>query len=105
MIYSIINVFYRALHVMVSVGCLAVGTVAFAQTAPFPSRPVTIVVPNAPGGAIDILARLLEKNLSDKWKQPVLVVYKAGQMGPGCESLRGQGGLRKGLACRCISNR
>lgn len=63
---------------MVSVGCLAVGTVAFAQTAPFPSRPVTIVVPNAPGGAIDILARLLEKNLSDKWKQPVLVVYKAG---------------------------
>ncbi len=78
MIYSIINVFYRALRVMVSVGCLAVGTVAFAQTAPFPSRPVTIVVPNAPGGAIDILARLLEKNLSDKWKQPVLVVYKAG---------------------------
>lgn len=78
MIYSIISVFYRALRVMVSVGCLAVGTVAFAQTAPFPSRPVTIVVPNAPGGAIDILARLLEKNLSDKWKQPVLVVYKAG---------------------------
>lgn len=78
MIFSLNNVFYRTLHVMVSVGCLAVGTVAFAQTAPFPSRPVTIVVPNAPGGAIDILARLLEKNLSDKWKQPVLVVYKAG---------------------------
>ena len=78
MTFSIKNVYYRALHVMVSVGCLAVGTVAFAQTAPFPSRPVTIVVPNAPGGAIDILARLLEKNLSDKWKQPVLVVYKAG---------------------------
>lgn len=78
MIFSLTNVFYRTLHVMVSVGCLAVGTVAFAQTAPFPSRPVTMVVPNAPGGAIDILARLLEKNLSDKWKQPVLVVYKAG---------------------------
>lgn len=78
MIFSLTNVFFRTLHVMVSVGCLAVGTVAFAQTAPFPSRPVTIVVPNAPGGAIDILARLLEKNLSDKWKQPVLVVYKAG---------------------------
>ncbi len=51
---------------------------AFAQAASFPSRPVTIVVPNAPGGAVDILARLLEKNLSDKWKQPVVVVYKAG---------------------------
>lgn len=51
---------------------------AFAQSATFPNKPVTIVVPNAPGGAVDILARLLERNLSDKWKQPVLVVYKAG---------------------------
>jgi tripartite-type tricarboxylate transporter receptor subunit TctC len=50
---------------------------AFAQ-APFPSKPVTIVVPNAPGGAIDIMARLLEKNLSETWKQPVVVVYKPG---------------------------
>jgi tripartite-type tricarboxylate transporter receptor subunit TctC len=50
---------------------------AFAQ-APFPSKPVTIVVPNAPGGAVDILARLLEKHLSEIWKQPVVVVYKPG---------------------------
>lgn len=49
-----------------------------AQAPAFPSKPVTLVVPNAPGGAVDILARLLEKNLSDKWKQPVIVVYKAG---------------------------
>lgn len=51
---------------------------AAAQAAPFPSRPVTLVVPNVPGGAIDIMARLLEKNLSEAWKQPVVVVYKAG---------------------------
>lgn len=44
----------------------------------FPSKAVTIVVPNAPGGAVDIMARLLEKTLSETWKQPVLVVYKAG---------------------------
>ncbi len=49
-----------------------------AQAPAFPSKPVTLVVPNAPGGAVDILARLLERNLSDKWKQPVIVVYKAG---------------------------
>jgi tripartite-type tricarboxylate transporter receptor subunit TctC len=46
--------------------------------AAFPSRAVTIVVPNAPGGAIDILARLLEKKLNETWRQPVVVVYKAG---------------------------
>jgi len=51
---------------------------AFAQTTPFPNKPVTLVVPNAPGGAVDILARLLEKHLNEIWKQPVLVVYKAG---------------------------
>lgn len=57
---------------------LASASQAFAQAPSFPSKPVTLVVPNAPGGAIDILARLLEKHLSETWKQPVLVVYKAG---------------------------
>ena len=49
-----------------------------AQTPTFPSKPVTLIVPNAPGGAVDILARLLEQQLHEIWKQPVLVVYKAG---------------------------
>jgi tripartite-type tricarboxylate transporter receptor subunit TctC len=57
--------------------CALLPLAAIAQTA-FPARPVTLVVPNAPGGAVDILARLLEKQLNEIWKQPVLVVYKAG---------------------------
>jgi tripartite-type tricarboxylate transporter receptor subunit TctC len=56
----------------------AAGTAAHAQAQSFPSKAVTIVVPNVPGGAIDILARLLEKNLSETWKQPVVVSYKPG---------------------------
>lgn len=44
----------------------------------FPNKPITLVVPNAPGGAIDILARLLEVKLRDAWGQPVNVVYKPG---------------------------
>jgi tripartite-type tricarboxylate transporter receptor subunit TctC len=56
----------------------SVAAPALAQSSTFPNKPVTIVVPNAPGGAVDILARLLENRLSEKWKQPVLVVYKAG---------------------------
>lgn len=57
------------------------GTAAlpFARAADtFPSKPITLVVPNAPGGAIDILARLLEAKLKDAWGQPINVVYKAG---------------------------
>ncbi len=49
---------------------------ANAQT--FPSKPVTLIVPNAPGGAIDILARSLQQHLQTAWGQTVLVEYKPG---------------------------
>lgn len=67
------NIFKRLL----AIGACAVMPLA-ASAQNFPTKPITIVVPNVPGGAIDILARLLEKHLSDTWKQPVVVVYKAG---------------------------
>jgi tripartite-type tricarboxylate transporter receptor subunit TctC len=44
----------------------------------FPSKPVTLIVPNAPGGAIDILARVLQQQLQPIWNQPIIVEYKAG---------------------------
>jgi tripartite-type tricarboxylate transporter receptor subunit TctC len=56
-------------------GCLAAGA-AGAQN--FPTRPVTLVVPNPPGGAIDIQGRLYAQKLQELWKQPVIVEYKAG---------------------------
>ena len=63
-------------HLLAIGACAVLSFTAMAQS--FPSRPVTIIVPNAPGGAIDILARLLERQLTETWKQPVLVVYRAG---------------------------
>jgi tripartite-type tricarboxylate transporter receptor subunit TctC len=50
---------------------------AFAQNN-FPNKPVTIIVPNAPGGAIDILARSLQQHLQTAWGQSVIVEYKPG---------------------------
>src|SRR2546430_2563200 len=47
-----------------------------AQT--FPSRPVRLVVPNPPGGSIDILARVFANSLQPMWNQPVVVEYKPG---------------------------
>ncbi|MDB5750970.1 MAG: tripartite tricarboxylate transporter substrate binding protein [Ramlibacter sp.] len=64
-------------QLLAAAACAVLPLAAAAQAA-FPSRPVTIIVPNAPGGAIDILARLLERNLSGTWKQPVIVQYKPG---------------------------
>ncbi len=50
--------------------------VALAQA--FPSRSVTLVVPNPPGGAIDIQARIYAQKLQELWGRPVIVDYKPG---------------------------
>jgi len=44
----------------------------------FPSRTVTLVVPNPPGGAIDIQARVYAQKLQELWGQPVIVDYRPG---------------------------
>jgi tripartite-type tricarboxylate transporter receptor subunit TctC len=45
---------------------------------PWPTRPVTIVVPYAPGGNTDLLARALAQGLGQRWKQTVNVENKPG---------------------------
>ena len=49
--------------------------------APYPNRPVQIVVPYPPGGLTDILTRAMAERLSKLWSQPVLTVNKAGANG------------------------
>lgn len=59
---------------------LLFGVSAFAQNK-FPERPITIVVPSAPGGTTDFTARLIAEPLSRALGQPVVIDNKAGAAG------------------------
>ncbi len=52
-----------------------------ARAADFPEKPITLVVPFAAGGAIDVLARLLGEQASQALGQPVLVDNRGGAAG------------------------
>ena len=52
---------------------------AHAQT--FPAKPVRVIVPFPPGGATDIVTRLLAQKLTETWSQQVLADNRAGAGG------------------------
>ena len=56
------------------------GSLSMAQEK-FPSRQVTLVVPQAAGGANDAIARVVAQKLSELWGQPVVVENRPGAGG------------------------
>jgi tripartite-type tricarboxylate transporter receptor subunit TctC len=57
---------------------LAVALMMPAGAAEFPDHPVKLIVPTAPGGVNDIVARLIQPGLSAALKQPIVVENKSG---------------------------
>jgi len=58
---------------------LMIAPVLSAQT--FPEKPIRILVPFAPGGSTDILARMLGQKLTDAWGQQAVVDNRTGGNG------------------------
>jgi len=59
--------------------CLCVSVVVIA--APYPHRPISLVVTFPPGGGTDLLARKLSERLADYLPEPVIVENKPGASG------------------------
>jgi tripartite-type tricarboxylate transporter receptor subunit TctC len=54
---------------------------AFAQDAPYPTRPVIMIVPFAPGGASDFVARTIQQGVSEILGQQIVVDNRPGAAG------------------------
>ena len=52
-----------------------------AWTQAYPNKPIRIVVPFAPGGATDIVTRIVAQRLGDLWAQSIVVDNRAGAGG------------------------
>ena len=64
----------RLLAALLLLPCLAL-----AQA--YPSRPVRIIVPYPPGGATDVMARIIAQKLNESWPQSAVVENKPGASG------------------------
>ena len=65
----------------ICLACALVFLPAVVQAQPFPTRPITVVIPLAPGDAADIAARALGEEISRLLKTPVLSINRPGAGG------------------------
>ncbi|MCK9509807.1 MAG: tripartite tricarboxylate transporter substrate binding protein [Pigmentiphaga sp.] len=65
----------KLVKVLAATAALAVSKLAFAS---YPDRMVEIVVPYAPGGGVDVVARLVAERLAQHWKQAVIIQNRPG---------------------------
>lgn len=71
---------YAVLALFVLAPCIAHAAVTKWEES-YPSRPIRLIVPGAPGGAGDFLARIVGPRLADAFKRPVVIDNRGGAGG------------------------
>ena len=69
----------RLMRRAILAGAAALPATAFAQGAPWPDRPIKVIIPFPPGGPMDMVARMLEQSLPPRLRrQPIVVENRSG---------------------------
>jgi tripartite-type tricarboxylate transporter receptor subunit TctC len=71
----------KSLLLLAAFALSGLGVIRQAHAQTYPSKPIRMVVPYAPGGNADITARLIAKKMSDSMGVPILVDNKGGANG------------------------
>src|SRR5207253_1754040 len=66
-------------NVLAAFAAAAPTQTAFAQS--YPNKPISLIVPWAPGGSTDILARIVAQHLYQSMGQPVIIENRTGAAG------------------------
>jgi tripartite-type tricarboxylate transporter receptor subunit TctC len=67
----------RLKYALLVLAC-ALGSDAWAQTGPYPNKPVKLVVPAPAGGPTDVLGRILGQKMAESMGQPIVVENRPG---------------------------
>src|SRR3982750_1503504 len=67
--------------IAVALAFAALGTLTSAHAQPFPSRPITLIVPFPPGGSTDTAARIMAERMRPILGQPIVIENVGGAGG------------------------
>ena len=68
-------------HLLIVIATVCCVNSTMAQVNDYPSKPITLVAPFPPGGAVDQAGRAIAQALFEVWKQPVVLMNKGGAGG------------------------
>jgi tripartite-type tricarboxylate transporter receptor subunit TctC len=71
----------KSLLAIFSLAALGASASALAQATKYPTKPIRIIVPYAPGGGADIVARMVAQKMSETFRQSVVIDNRAGAGG------------------------